>query len=177
MVYSPMILFAGYFFILKESTRWQLLRGKMDEAKETLKMTARMNKLDITEKEINNYSDEELRGLLDVEEQRVKEGMGVIVGSKEIMTRLAVSSFCFFASSFLYYGSLVHCVLLPGNKYTNFILAAVTSFPGELIAYYTFNRFGRKITLQCGYFVSATFLIAQSFSPDCKYLSEPLLIL
>ncbi|XP_047025352.1 organic cation transporter protein-like [Helicoverpa zea] len=166
VVYAPMVLFILYIFVLKESTRWQLLRGKMDGAKKTLNAIAKMNKLDIGEKEIEDANDDQLRVMFDVVEQKERENMKVIIGSKEIMTRLSVTSFCFFTSSFLYYGSLVHCVLLPGNKYTNFILAAFTSFPGEVIAYYTFNKYGRRITLQCGYFLSATFLIAQNYCPE-----------
>lgn len=168
VVYSPMILFISYIFVLKESTRWQMLRGRMDGAKKTLKAMAKMNKLDIAEKEIADVTDAELRLKFDVVEQKERENMKVIMGSKEIMTRLSVTSFCFFTSSFLYYGTLVHCVLLPGNKYTNFILSAFTSFPGEVIAYYTFNKYGRRITLQCGYFVCAVFLIAQNYCPECK---------
>ena len=170
VVYSPMILFILYVFVLKESTRWQMLRGKIDEAKATLKVMARMNKIDIAEDEITDASDDQMRLMFDVVEQKEKESIKVIIGSKEIMTRLSVTSFCFFTSSFLYYGTLVHAVLLPGNKYTNFILSAFTSFPGEVIAYYAFNKYGRRITLQCGYYCSAVFLIAQNYCPECKYL-------
>lgn len=171
VVYAPMILFILYIFVLRESMRWQMLRGKMDEAKKTLKEIAKKNKLDIADKEITDASGDELRLKFDMVEQKERENMKVIIGSKEIMTRLSVSSVCFFTSSFLYYGTLVHCVLLPGNKYTNFILSAFTSFPGEMIAYYTFNKYGRKITLQCGYFVCGIFLIAQNYCPECKYNS------
>ncbi|CAB3226640.1 unnamed protein product [Arctia plantaginis] len=165
-IYAPMILFISYFFLLKESPRWQILQGKMEEAKSTLKIIAKTNKIDIADKDLDDCTDEELRSRFDVGDQKQKENLKAIISSKEIMTRLVVAAFCFFASSFLYYGSLVHSVLLPGSKYTNFILAAASSFPGELIAYFTFNKYGRKITLQCGYVVCAVFLIVQSYTPD-----------
>lgn len=168
-IYAPMILFISYFFLLKESPRWQILQGRMEEAKSTLKIIARMNKIDIADKDLDGCTDEELRSRFDVGDQKQKENLKAIISSKEIMTRLVVAAFCFFASSFLYYGSLVHSVLLPGSKYTNFILAAASSFPGEIIAYFTFNKYGRKITLQCGYVVCAVFLIAQSYTPNCTY--------
>ncbi|CAH1636386.1 unnamed protein product [Spodoptera littoralis] len=166
VVYAPMSLFGLYFFCLRESTRWQMIRGRLEEAKETLKIMVRKNKIDLPEKEIEDASDDQMRLMFDIVEQKEKEGMKVIIGSKEIMTRLSVSSFSFFTSSFLYYGSLVHVVLLPGNKYTNFILSAFTAFPGEMLAYYTFNKYGRRITLQCGYLLSAVFLIAQNYCPS-----------
>ncbi|XP_026318949.1 organic cation transporter protein-like [Hyposmocoma kahamanoa] len=165
VVYTPMALFVFYILCLKESTRWQMLRGRTQQAKDTFKCIAKLNKLEVTPKEIEDLSEEELRFKLNVQIQKEKETIKDILGSKEIMVRLAVTSFCFFTSSFLYYGSMVHSVLLPGNKYTNFVLASVTSFPGDLLAFYTFNKFGRRITLQWGYFGSAVFLIAQTYAP------------
>lgn len=176
IVYAPLGLFIFYIFCLKESTRWQMLRCRTQEAKETFKSIAKMNKLEITAKEIEDMSEEELRFKLNVQIQKEKETIKDILGSKEILVRLAVTSFCFFTSSFLYYGSMVHSVLLPGNKYTNFVLASITSFPGDLLAFYTFNKFGRRITLQWGYFGSAVFLIAQTYVPDCKYKNIPLFL-
>lgn len=169
VVYTPMALFVFYILCLKESTRWQMLRGRTQQAKETFKCITKLNKLGITPKEIEDISEEELRFKLNVQIQKEKETIKDILASKEIMVRLAVTSFCFFTSSFLYYGSMVHSVLLPGNKYTNFVLASVTSFPGDLLAFYTFNKFGRRVTLQWGYFGSAVFLIAQTYAPACKY--------
>ncbi|CAH2047420.1 unnamed protein product, partial [Iphiclides podalirius] len=177
VVYTPMILFLAYGFLLRESTRWQMLRGRMDEAKETLKAIARANKLDVTSKEITDISDGELRMRFNVAVQKEKEKMKDILNSKEIMIRVCVTSVCFFSSSFIYYGMAVHSVLLPGNKYTNFVLTSITSFPGDLLAYYTFNKFGRRISLQCGYIVSAIFLMAQTFIPNDKVWLKVLLFL
>lgn len=168
VAYTPMILFVVYILILKEGTRWQMLRGKTEGAKDTLKLMARMNKINITAEEIDEISDEDLRFKFNVIVQKEKESMKDIVASRETMVRLIVTSFCFFASSFVYYGLAVHSVMLPGNKYTNFVLSSLASFPGDLLALYTFKRYGRKISLQSGYICSAVFLIAQTFTPDCK---------
>ncbi|KAJ0183419.1 hypothetical protein K1T71_001395 [Dendrolimus kikuchii] len=165
-VYSPMILFTFYFYILGESTRWQILRGKIDEAKATLILIAKLNKIHIDADTIKKLDDQELRAKLNIEKQTQKESFSVIIQSKEIMMRLFVTSFCFFTSSFLYYGLIVHSVYLPGNKYINFILSSLTSFPGEVIAFFMFDRVGRRLGLQFGYIASALFLIAQNFTPE-----------
>lgn len=167
-VYVPMVIFFSYVLILRESTRWQMLRGKMDEAKATLKLVAKFNKTNVTAAEIENADSKVIRAIFNVEEQKEKESIKVILNSKEIMTRFAVTAFCFFTSSFLYYGALIYSVLLPGDKYMNFIMVALASFPGDLLAYFAFEKFGRKVTLQYGYLFSATFLIAQNYCPNCK---------
>ncbi|CAH2233746.1 jg20368 [Pararge aegeria aegeria] len=166
VVYTPMVIFIAYILILKEGTRWQMLRGRTAEAKDTLKFVAKMNKIDVSADEINEISDEDLRFKFNVVMQKEKESVKDILASKETMLRLIVTSFCFFTSSFVYYGLAVHSVLLPGNKYTNFVLTSIASFPGDLIALYTFKKFGRKISLQSGYVCSAVFLIAQTYTPD-----------
>ncbi|XP_013194917.1 organic cation transporter protein [Amyelois transitella] len=165
VVYTPMVFFLLYFFILRESIRWQMLRGRMNEVKSTLKRIVQMNKIDTTSEEIDAMTDEDIRSAFNVTLQKESEKFKDIIQSKEIMTRLAVTCVCFFTSSFLYYGLVVNSVLLPGNKYVNFILAALTAFPGDLIAYFAFHKLGRKISLQCAYILTAMFLIAQTYTP------------
>ncbi|XP_048485297.1 organic cation transporter protein-like isoform X1 [Plutella xylostella] len=163
---SPVILFISYQLILKESTRWQILRGHIREAKKTLVIIAKMNKIDITSEELNNISDNELRQILNIEVQTEKETFTDIITSKETMKRLAVTSFCYFTSGLVYYGLMVHSVFLPGNKYYNFALVAVASFPGDFLAYFTFNKYGRRISLQTGYIACAVFLLLQYYVQD-----------
>ncbi|XP_068617307.1 organic cation transporter protein-like [Battus philenor] len=177
VVYTPMYIFVFYGFVLRESTRWQMLRGKMTEAKETLKVIAKTNKINITDEEIMNIKDDELRARFNVSVQKEKETIKDIINSKETMVRLIVASFCYFSSSFLYYGMAIHSVLLPGNKYTNFILSSLTSFPGDLLTFYVFNKIGRKLSLQGGYVFSAIFLMAQAFTPDSIMWLKVLLFL
>lgn len=146
-----------------------MIRGRMDGAKETFKSIAKLNKLAVTNEEIDALSDDKIKAKFSVEIQREKESFKDIVASKEIMTRLIVTCTCFFTSSMLYYGLAVNSLFLPGDKYTNFIMSSVASFPGDLIAFYSLNKFGRRITLQWGYMICAAFLIAQVYVPECKF--------
>ncbi|XP_045449763.1 organic cation transporter protein-like [Melitaea cinxia] len=166
VVYAPTILFVSYLILLRESVRWQMIRGKTNDAKNTLKITAKINKLKVTTEEIDEISEADLRLKFDVVVQKEKEKIRDILASKEIMIRLAVISFCFFASSFMYYGLIIHSVLLPGNKYTNFVLSSLTAFPGDYLAFVSFKKFGRNISLQVAFVAAAVLLISQSYTPD-----------
>ncbi|XP_041979997.1 solute carrier family 22 member 3-like [Aricia agestis] len=177
MVYAPMILFLFYVFILRESIRWQIINDRITEVKETLKIIAKMNNLSVTEKEITEITPEELTNKFNAVVQKESENYKHIIASKEMLIRLAVSSFCFFTSGLTYYGMAVHSVLLPGNKYVNFILAALVSFPSDLVALFLMKRFGRKRTLQCGYVCLSVFLVASSFSPENMSLLKIILFL
>ncbi|XP_026319036.1 solute carrier family 22 member 12-like [Hyposmocoma kahamanoa] len=127
---------------------------------------SKMNKLKVTTKEIDEISDEDLRLKFNVQVQIEKESIREIMHSKEIVIRLLVTSVCFFSASFIFCGLMVHSVFLPGNKYTNFALVSLTSFPGDILAYFTFIKFGRRVSLQYAYFATALFIVCQAYTPD-----------
>ncbi|CAK1549435.1 unnamed protein product [Leptosia nina] len=162
---SPSILFLSYILIIKESPRWQILNRKSEKAKKTLRQIANMNKLNINLDYLDNINDDILKQTCN-ESQSKREGYGEIFKSKEIMKRAMVASFCRFTVSFIYYGLIVNSVYLPGNKYTNFLLAAVMSFPGELISMYFMNKVGRKLPLCFGYLICAAANIATGYTPE-----------
>lgn len=169
IIYSPAIIFILYIFILRESVRWQMLKGNVKEAKETLVLAANLNGIDMSSKEIMDLKDEELKIIYTMEAEKTDQFVFKdIFGSKEILKRLGVVSFSFFSAGFVYYGLTVNSVLLPGNKYTNFILSSVSSFPGDVLAYFTFNKFGRRISLIYGFFSCGVFCVATAYSPNCK---------
>lgn len=177
IIYSPVIIFIVYVCILRESTRWQMLRGKLKEAKITLVKIAKMNGIAIDANVIMNLDDNEFRKKFHVEDKREQVVIKDILMSKETMRRLGVATFCFFASGFVYYGLTVHSVLLPGNKYTNFILSALSSLPGDFLAFYTFVKFGRKISLMLGFFACGIFCLMTGYAPECKCSSHYICIL
>ncbi|XP_073955106.1 organic cation transporter protein-like [Choristoneura fumiferana] len=165
-VYTPAIIFVVYALVLRESTRWQLLRGKAAEAKNTFKLIAKINKQEIPDEDIDNINEDVLRYQLNIASQKEKETMKDVIKSKEMMIRIAVSSFCFFTASFVYYGLFLQAVLLPGDKYLNVALTALAAFPGDLLAFFTFSKYGRRISLQCGFIACAIFIMAQAFTPN-----------
>lgn len=168
-VYTPAIIFVVYALVLRESTRWQMLRGKAAEAKKTFKIIAKINKQKIPDDDIDNINEDILRYELNIASQKEKETIKDIIKSKEMMIRIAVSSFCFFTASFVYYGLFLQAVLLPGDKYLNVALTALAAFPGDLLAFFTFSKYGRRISLQCGFVACGIFIMAQAFTPNSKY--------
>lgn len=49
-LHIPCFLIIGYYWLVDESVRWQLSKGKYAEAKKTLEIVARINKKQISEK-------------------------------------------------------------------------------------------------------------------------------
>lgn len=168
IICSPAILFISYIWLIKESIRWQILTGRSRSAKETLKLIAKTNKLNIKSEEIDGLDESELRNAFNMESETTKEGFREVFKSREVLKRFLVATFCRFTVTFIYYGLLINSVWLPGNKYTNFLLAAVMSFPGELLSMYVMNKIGRKMPLIVGYLMCGTACIACGVVPACK---------
>ncbi|CAF4847090.1 unnamed protein product [Pieris macdunnoughi] len=161
---SPSLIFLSYFVLLKESPRWQILNRRTEKAKKTLRKIAGMNKINVNLDYLDTINEGILKQSNNAKTKR--EGYVAVLKSKEMMKRLLVAAFCRFAVSFIYYGLIVNSVYLPGNKYTNFLLAAVMSFPGEIVSMYFMNKVGRKLPLCFGYVICAAANIASAYTPE-----------
>ncbi|XP_059054876.1 solute carrier family 22 member 3-like [Achroia grisella] len=164
IIYTPGIICLALVFVIRESPRWQLLNGKTKEAIETLRLTAETNNIKFND--VITESDEAiLKNKLNIGKTTVKEGYKKIFSSKQILLRILVGAASRFSASFVYYGLMINSVWLPGNKYTNFLLSTVMSFPGELISLYFMNRIGRKLPLIVGFAICGTLCIASGYVP------------
>ncbi|CAH2044169.1 unnamed protein product, partial [Iphiclides podalirius] len=149
-----------------ESPRWQILNGKTEDAKKALLHIAKVNKRNIDKQKLANMTDEGLKKEFKIVNYQQKETSADAFKSKEIMKRLFIGAFCRFSASFVYYGLMVNSVFLPGNRYTNFMLASLMSYPGELLALYLMNRFGRKLPLVCGYIACGLLCVTSVCFPE-----------
>ncbi|XP_047032407.1 organic cation transporter protein-like [Helicoverpa zea] len=166
IINGPLIFFITYIFLVYESPRWQIVSGRIDKAKITMKRIAKTNNININYEELEAMTDVELKEKFDINEVQVKEGYGEIFKSKVILMRLLVAASCRFTSSFVYYGLMINSVWLPGDKYVNFLLSTVMSFPGEVISLYLMNKIGRKVPLMAGYIVCSVVCIVSALVPD-----------
>ncbi|XP_050673925.1 solute carrier family 22 member 3-like isoform X1 [Leptidea sinapis] len=166
MLCTPCIVFLSYIFLIKESPRWQVLNGKITDAKKTMIIMSKLNNIDFSMEDMNNISNDNLKNILIGDVKESSEGYIDVIKCKEIMKNLAVAFFCRFSVSFIYYGLIVNSVLLPGNKYTNFLLAACMSFPGELISMYFMNKIGRKKPLTVGFIICGAACVGCGYVPD-----------
>ncbi|CAK1587220.1 unnamed protein product [Parnassius mnemosyne] len=166
IIYSPPIIFISYIFLLKESPRWQILNGRVKDAKSTLLHIAKVNNININKQKLANLNEEGLKKEFKIENYEHKETYRDVWKSKQILKRVLIGSFCRFTASFVYYGLMVNSVYLPGNKYTNFMLSTVMSYPGELTSMYLMNRIGRKLPMMYGYFICGLLCVASAWIPE-----------
>ncbi|XP_060804875.1 organic cation transporter protein [Amyelois transitella] len=163
LIYTPIILCLSFIYLMSESPRWQFLNGKTEEAIANIERSAKFNKIQINKQHAGDI--EILKEKLCIREVEDRESYMKIFTSKEILIRVLVACVTRFTASFVYYGMMIHSVWLPGNKYTNFLLSTVMSFPGELASLYLMNKIGRKLPLIGGFIVCGTLCLASAFIP------------
>lgn len=181
LIYTPALFIVSYYWILNESIRWLLSKGRRDEAVVILKKAAKMNGVELSDEVLSPlYELEKLNGTENVTEKN-KEDEANEVSKEEssnfrkvfkssiIRKRVAICSFLWITCTFVYYGLSINSVSLAGNKYVNFILVAFVEIPANIVCLLVLDRFGRKKVLIITYVLSACLCISLSFLPKGEY--------
>ncbi|XP_063367901.1 organic cation transporter protein-like [Cydia amplana] len=175
IIYAPAMLVLAYIWLLNESVRWLLSKGRSEEAIEILEKAAKMNNVDISE-ELNpifemKVPESQETKKVDTENDGTSTFVKVLK-SRIIRTRVIVCSFLWITCTFVYYGLSINSVGLGGNKYVNFMLVGFVEIPANFACLLVLDRFGRKKILIIMYILSACLCIGLSFIPkDQKLLS------
>ncbi|CAG9788905.1 unnamed protein product [Diatraea saccharalis] len=177
ITYVPPIFCILLTFLLHESPRWLILNGKTKQAITNLTEIANKNKMKVNMQDFSDIDANKLKEKFNIENYETKEGLKAVFTSIEMMKRLMVASFCRFTSNFVYYGIMINSVWLPGDKYVNFLLSTVMSFPGELISLYLMNKIGRKLPLIVGFIFCGGLCILSAFVPATLGWAKILLFL
>ncbi|XP_033737447.1 organic cation transporter protein-like [Pecten maximus] len=134
---APGVILLLYWFVLPESTRWLLARGKTEEANETLRKIAKVNKRQVP-KHIDTRPPNEKKhaGFKDI---------APLFRSRKHFIRWLINMALWFVLATSYYGLTFNVGKLGGNVYLNFLIFAVVESVGAIITLYLNNRFGRKL--------------------------------
>ncbi|CAK1581248.1 unnamed protein product [Parnassius mnemosyne] len=183
IIYAPAMLVISYLWLLNESVRWLLSKGRNNEAANVLKKAMKMNNVDLSndvlaplyklgraedfEKVKNETQNEEIQ-----KEVKKSSTFIQVIKSRIIRKRVLVCSFLWITCTFVYYGLSINSVSLAGNKYINFMLVAFVEIPANFVCLLVLDRYGRKRTLIITYVLSACLCISLSLLPkDQKWWS------
>lgn len=168
IICAPSILIIPYIMILKESPRWLVLHNEFEKAKDILILITKYNNINMSAEDLRELNEEKLRFICNTEINTKKEGYIEVFKCREMVKRLIVASFAKFSVTFIYYGLMASSVWLPGNKYTNYMLTALMSFPGDILALYFLGKFGRRMPLAYGYLICGAVCVAAGYVPEGK---------
>ena len=168
---SPCILFLSYWWIVPESARWQISKGKYGEAKKQIMHVAKKNGCDLEKiKETFDRLIEEIKR----EKNRKLEhsppekyGISDVMKHPNMCCKSLTLFFNWFVISGTYYGLSLSASNLGGNPYINFFIAAAVEIPAYAINLVVLNnpKIGRRLALCFPLIVAGIALAITIFVP------------
>jgi len=136
----PTGLLLSLYWLLPESPRWLIQKGKFDKATDVLTRAAKGNGVVLSEKAMQ---------LDKLETEGAGEKITAMFTSKVLLVRSLVIFFNWLVASMVYYGLSLNVGGLSGNIHLNFFLSALVELASYVFCLLTLDIAGRK-ALQCG---------------------------
>ncbi|KAL0883580.1 hypothetical protein ABMA27_015731 [Loxostege sticticalis] len=157
VIYAPSLLFLLYIFVMDESVRWLLSKGKKKKATQILLKMVQNNGLDLNGQDLNNIQCEQIGA----KSSPLRETLR----SKVVLERFFICLIWWITCTFVGYGMMVNVVSLAGNKYINFMLMSLVDIPATFAMVYTLRRFQRKKPLFVSFMSAGILCLIQPFVP------------
>ena len=168
---APTVLFLSYWWIVPESTRWQISKEKYAEAKKQIIYVAEKNGCDVEKiKEqvdmLIQQSKEEKQRKLEKEPEK-KYKLSDLLKNPNMCYKSLTLFFNWFVISGTYYGLSLSASNLGGNPYINFFISAAVEIPAYAINLLILNKpkIGRRLALCFPLLVAGLVLTITIFVP------------
>ncbi|CAL9189526.1 unnamed protein product [Musa hybrid cultivar] len=126
------------FFLIKESPRWLLVRGRRDEAIQTLKSIASTND-DVINSSFSKLIVAEDTGIVDI-----FSAMKILWQKKWALRRLMATMIAGFGIGMVYYGMPLNVGNLGSNLYLSVTFNALAELPSSLITLFLIGKLNRR---------------------------------
>ncbi|XP_017047157.1 organic cation transporter-like protein [Drosophila ficusphila] len=158
----PGLIFMCYYWIIPESARWLLSKGRKECAIANMQKAARFNKVEVTNEALSELLDEgetsEEKAKQKLEDEDKDEGPPPSVWDLFCYPNLRRKTLLIFldwlVTSGVYYGLSWNTNNLGGNVLLNFVISGAVEIPAYVFLLLTLNRWGRRSIL-CGCLVMA----------------------
>ncbi|XP_063362765.1 organic cation transporter protein-like [Cydia amplana] len=173
-LYIPMFIMSFSLWLVPESVRWYMSKGRYQESETVLKTAARINGRQLSDKSLEalRESVEEEKRKNEMEAENKKKESWLIVQvfrHKPILIRCLVSPFWWITFTIVYYGLSVNVVNISGNRYLNYVAVSAVEIPGYWTSMFLLGIIGRKPVLIAAFWVCAACQAAYVFMPEGYY--------
>lgn len=177
IVNVPAYIAIAFIWLMPESFRWLLAKGKYSEVAKSLLTAAKLNGITLSESmssvlhnkpenilldEINNNNTNEA-----LKEHKFSE----IFQCPSFCLRIIACAYCWLSTLFVFYGLSLTAVVIGGNKFSDFVLVSSMELFGSIFIYFMAERVRRKRLLIPSLFISGISLLVSSFLPDIYWLN------
>ncbi|XP_046359527.2 organic cation transporter protein-like isoform X1 [Haliotis rufescens] len=139
---GPSVFFLSYWWIVPESPRWLMSKGRFEEAEVIIRKFAKVNKTTLPEDMFDGKC---------VEETDTPKGkLSELLTNRTLAIRCLIINFHWAVCSLIYYGLTLNVTNLSGNVIINFVLSGLVEAVGYVLTLFLLNRLGRK-WLHCSF--------------------------
>ncbi|KAJ8716896.1 hypothetical protein PYW07_003523 [Mythimna separata] len=178
-LYIPQFITILYIWIICESVRWYMSKGRFEESEALLKKVAKVNGKELSEKSLAALrctAEENIR--VETEKHGGEDWLVMkVFRHKRVLIRCVVSPVWWITTTLIYYGLSLNAVNMSGNKYLNYIAVAAIEIPGFWTAYFLMDKIGRKPVLTGAFWLCAACQGAYIFIPEGMYVASLLVYL
>ncbi|KAH8247008.1 hypothetical protein KR032_006819 [Drosophila birchii] len=164
----PGLLFICYYWIIPESARWLLLKGRKDEAFVIIKKAAKENRVEIPNEIYEQLVDEvaEKKKQDELTASQPAATVFDLLRYPNLRRKTLLIFFDWFVNSGVYYGLSWNTNNLGGNQLVNFMISGAVEIPGYVLLLFTLNRWGRRSILCGTMLIAGVSLLATIFVPS-----------
>lgn len=166
----PFMLYYMYWFVLPESPRWLLTKGRFEEASRTLETLARVNGKEFPANFKQKLKQRMMYKRTKSEESMMKKtpGLSALCRTPNMRLKTILITLNWFANETVYVGLSYYGPSLGDNQYLSFLLSSVVEIPSYIACWLIIDRWGRRWPLCICMVVSGITCIATVMIPSGK---------
>ncbi|BFF95706.1 carcinine transporter [Drosophila madeirensis] len=163
----PFYVYFLYMFVMPESPRWLLMRGRLEEALKILERMATVNGRQFPEAVHCKLEAQIRRDKLKKEKKKVANvGLRDLCRTPNMRLKTILITLSWFANETVYLGLSYYGPSLGTNQYVSFFLSAVVELPSYLCCWYFMDTWGRRWPLSLSMILGGVACVITVMLPD-----------
>ncbi|XP_013114234.1 carcinine transporter [Stomoxys calcitrans] len=162
----PFYLYFLYLFIMPESPRWLLMRGRLEEALKILENMARINGHEFPPAIKTKLEAQISRNKLKEKKKQANVGVSDLCRTPNMRLKTILITLSWFANETVYLGLSYYGPSLGSNQYVSFFLSAVVEIPSYLVCWFLMDCWGRRWPLSLSMILGGVACVITVMIPD-----------
>ncbi|XP_037052541.1 carcinine transporter [Bradysia coprophila] len=140
----PFLLYFFYIFIMPESPRWLLAKGRLEEALKILEVMARVNDRELPQSFRNKLEERVRLNKSKVKKKEKSIGAFDLCKTPNMRLKTMLITLNWFANETVYLGLSYYGPSLGNSQYLSFFLSSLVEIPSYLCCWILMDRWGRR---------------------------------